>query len=182
MACSEHRERRFNMSHCRGGDVSPSSLCEMHVIEASSVIFLSPRASVWCLCVCVCVRLGSLEEALLAGRAARLSSLCLEQPLGQSGLSGRSSAGVTSELACRRERKAGERWGRFENSQSCQHKTGQRGGNGQKPQFAALPGRGLEAHELNDHIRPNNTDHSCTWLPAGKQIKPEDISSWEKTT
>lgn len=99
------RERHFNMSHCLERGVSLSSLCELHVIEPSSVILLFPRVSVCSVRVCVCVHLGSQEGGLLAGRAAQLSSLCLGQPLGQSGLSGRSSSGATSELACKRKTK-----------------------------------------------------------------------------
>lgn len=95
---SHWTQRQFNMSQCRDGGVSLSSLCELHVVEPGSVIFLSPRP--WFVCVCERVDLGSQEGGLLSGRVAQLSSLCLGQPLGQSGLSGRSSAGATSELAC----------------------------------------------------------------------------------
>lgn len=96
MACAEHRQRHFNMSQCREGGVSLSSLCELHVSEPASVIFLSPSVSVCSVC-------GSQEGSLLAGSVAQLSSPCLRQPLGQSRFFGRSSAGATSELACKRE-------------------------------------------------------------------------------
>lgn len=91
------------MSHCREGNVSLGSLCERHLIKPSSVIFLCVFSLV--LFLSLCVHLSSQEVGLLAGRVAQLSSLCLGQPQGQSGLSGRFSAGATSEPSCRRKTK-----------------------------------------------------------------------------
>lgn len=67
-------------------------------VRASCIFSISESISMFC--VRVCVR-ASQEESLLADRVAQLSSLCLKLPLGQSGLSERSSAGATLELACR---------------------------------------------------------------------------------
>lgn len=63
-------------------------------VRASCIFSISESISMFC------VR-ASQEESLLADRVAQLSSLCLKLPLGQSGLSERSSAGATLELACR---------------------------------------------------------------------------------
>lgn len=116
LALNTERDSSTCQSAVRDGFLGP--LWELHVIEPSSFICRSPKVSVCSLCGRVCIS-WLQGGGMLAGRVARLSSLCLGQPLGHSGLSGNPSLEWHHS---RHPRGKPKRWWLFKNNHSCQKK------------------------------------------------------------